>query len=69
MIVQSSDSPEGPWIDLARSVNGAAFTVLAAGCEVLETGGEVIRTVEVRDSHPISDPAHPRGFLRVSVTR
>jgi autotransporter-associated beta strand protein len=69
MIVQSSDSPEGPWIDLARSSNGGPFTVLAAGCEVSETGGEIIRTVEIRDSHPISDPAHPRGFLRVSVIR
>jgi hypothetical protein len=69
MTVQSSGTPSGPWTDLARSASGGAFTALAAGCEVSESGGENTSTVEVSDSHPTSDPAHPRGFLRVSVAR
>ena len=69
MTVQSSGAPSGPWTDLARSASGGAFTALAAGCEVFESGGENTSTVEVSDSHPTSDPAHPRGFLRVSVAR
>lgn len=69
MFVQSSESPEGPWTEIARSVNGDAFTPLVVGCEVFETGEENIRSVEIRDSHPTSDPTHPRGFLRVGVIR
>ena len=69
MTVQGADAPAGPWTDLARSVNGAAFTVLLSGPGIVQSGSGATRTVEVRDQFPITDPAHPRRFLRLEVTR
>lgn len=68
LTVQGSDTPAGPWTDLAESVNGGAMTVLASGAEVTEGATVPNRTVEVRDLFLTNDPAHPRRFLRVRVT-
>lgn len=65
--VQAADSLAGPWIDLARSVNGAAFTVLAPGASVSETGSGESRSVEVRDVFEITDAEHPKRFLRLEA--
>jgi hypothetical protein len=62
VIVQGADSVSGPWTDLAQSVNGAAYAVLAVGTVVNETSP----SVEVQDQFAI-DGAHPNRFLRVSV--
>jgi hypothetical protein len=69
MTVQGSDALAGPWSDLARSSNAAAFGPLAGGVSVTETGSGATRSVEVRDPYLTSDPAHPRRFLRLQVTR
>lgn len=65
--VQAADSPAGPWGDIARSVNGAEFVSVAEGATAVETGTGSLRSVEVRDIHAISDPLHPRRFLRLVV--
>jgi hypothetical protein len=65
--VQAADSPEGPWTDLAQSVDGGATSALIGGVAVSESGTGANRTVEVRDLFLTSDPAHPRRFLRVQV--
>ncbi len=65
--VQGADSPAGPWTDLARSTGGGAFTVLAAGAAVSETGSGNTRSVEVRDLYDLADPAHPRRNLRLRL--
>jgi hypothetical protein len=67
--VQGSDELTGPWTDLARSISGTAFSPLAGGVTVLETGTGPTRNVEVRDSYLLTEPAHPRRFLRLDVTR
>ncbi len=69
MTVQASDALTGGWTDLARSTAGGAFTALLGGVTVTETGAGATRTVEVRDLYLRTDPAHPRRFLRVEVTR
>jgi autotransporter-associated beta strand protein len=67
MTVQATDSLDGSWTALASSVNGAAFAPLAGS--VTESGSGATRTVEVRDAFLVSDPAHPKRFMRLRVTR
>jgi hypothetical protein len=69
LTVQGADSPAGPWADLARSVNGAATTSLIGGVTTTETPAGLNTTVEVRDLYLLTDPLHPRRFLRLRVTR
>lgn len=64
---QGSDSPAGPWTDLARSAAGAAFNPLAGA--VTEAGTGATRAVEIRDLYLRNDPAHPQRFLRLVVLR
>lgn len=67
LTVQASENLT-TWTDLAQSVNGAAFTVITAGTTIHETGTDGFRTVTVEDLYQISDPAHPRRFMRLKVT-
>jgi autotransporter-associated beta strand protein len=69
LIVTASDSLSGPWTPIASSVNGAAFTVLAAGATVQEQGSSTLRTVQAEDIYIIPDPAHPKRFMRLEVQR
>jgi autotransporter-associated beta strand protein len=69
LTVQAGGSLDGPWTNLARSSAGAPFTALVGGVAITESGSGPTRNVEVRDPHLIADPAHPRRFLRLSVTR
>lgn len=66
-VVQAADSPQGAWTDLASSIQGASFTVMAAGASVSESGSGVIRSVTIGDVHEISDPPHPRRFMRLML--
>jgi hypothetical protein len=65
--VQAADSLSGPWTDLASSTNGGAFTVITPGATANESGSGSIRTVEVRDLYDITDPSHPKRFLRLKI--
>ncbi|MEZ0388745.1 MAG: Ig-like domain-containing protein, partial [Verrucomicrobium sp.] len=71
MTVQASDDLGNNWVDLARSEGGGGFVALVQGVTVVEeavlglAGGVV--GVKVSDSVLISDPAHPRRFMRVRV--
>lgn len=70
LTVQGTDTLEsGEWADLARSTGGAAFIALEQGVSVSETGSGDTRAVTVSDQYPISDPDHPRRFLRLKVAR
>lgn len=69
LTVQGVDSLTATWTDLAQSINGAAFTVLASGASVNETGTGNTRAVEVGDLYLMTDPAHPQRFMRLKVTR
>lgn len=69
MTVQGSDALGVPWTDLARSTAGAPFTALMGGVTITEPSTGATRNVEVRDLYFTTDPAHPRRFLRLSVTR
>jgi hypothetical protein len=69
LTVQATDSPAGPWMDLARSTNGAAFVALHAGATITESGAANARTIVVADIYPINDPLHPTRFMRLQVTR
>ena len=69
LTVQATDSPAGPWTDLASSVNAAAMSALLGGVTVLETGGGTTRGVEVRDLYLTNDPVHPRRFMRLQVRK
>lgn len=68
LTVQAADSLAGPWTNLARSTNGAAFTVLVSGATVNETGSGDTRSVTVCDVYQVTDPAHPKRFMRLEVT-
>ena len=63
--IQAADDTEGPWEDAARSVNGAAFTILVAGYTVSESGAGATRDVTFSDK---PDVGAARRFLRVKVT-
>jgi hypothetical protein len=67
LTVQGADSAAGPWTDLARSTAGAPTSALLGGVTVTETGTGATRSVEVRDLYLLTDPTHPRRFLRVEV--
>jgi autotransporter-associated beta strand protein len=67
--VQGADNADGPWTNLASSVNAAATTPHLGGVTVTETGTGATRSVEVRDLYLTTDPLHPTRFLRVQVTR
>jgi len=69
LTVQASDSPAGPWTDLASSVNGAAMAAQLGGVTVLETGSGATRSVEVRDLYLTTNPAHTRRFMRLQVRK
>ncbi len=69
LTVQASGSLSGPWTDLARSSAGGSFAALVGGVAITESGAGATRNVEVRDPFLMNDPAHPRRFLRLSVTR
>jgi len=68
LTVQGSDSLIGGWTDLASSVRGAATTALVAGVTVTETNNGATFTVQVQDLYSITDPAHPRRFMRLVVS-
>jgi len=69
LTVEGADSMAGPWTDLASSGGGSPMTALVGGVIITETGTGATRTVEVRDPHLLTDPAHPRRFMRLEVTR
>ena len=68
LTVQGSNTMTGVWTDLARSSAGAPFTALIGGVTVTETGSGTTRAVTVDDLYSVTDPAHPRRFLRLRVT-
>ena len=59
LTVQAADSLDGPWTDLAQSVDGAPFIALQGGVAFTETGTGATRGVAVRDLFSLGDPAHP----------
>lgn len=67
--VIAADSLAGPWTEIARSTNGAAFTAIAPGALVSEAGAGAVRNVESTDIVLITDPAHPKRFMRLEVER
>jgi hypothetical protein len=68
-LVQGADDLNGPWLDLARSTMGQPLDPLATGVSVLESATGSLRNVEVRDIFQIGDPAHPKRFLRLRLTK
>ncbi|MEI6654861.1 MAG: hypothetical protein WCP45_08845 [Verrucomicrobiota bacterium] len=67
LTVQACDALVNPWTDLAQSVAGAPFVVLAAGATVTETGTGNTRHAMVTDPYQVTDPAHPGRFMRLRV--
>lgn len=65
--VQGADGPNGPWTDLARSINGAPFVALVSGVPVMESGAGPIFAVQVGDQYLTTDPAHPSRIMRILV--
>ncbi len=69
LTVQASNSPTGPWTDLARSTGGGAFVLIESGATVSESGSGNSRSVTVTDLFQMYDPAHPRRFMQLEVKR
>ena len=67
LTVQAADSLLGPWTDLARSTAGGTFVVIQAGTTAPETGSGNTRSVKVTDPYLVTDPAHPRRFIKLEV--
>jgi len=67
--VVASDLPTGPWTTIAKSTNGAAFTVVAVGATVDEQGSPPAKSVQVEDIYVVPDSTHPRRFMRVEAHR
>ncbi len=67
--VVAADNPEGPWTEIARSVDGGAFTDningTPTGAVVSEIGAGAVISVQVSDVNPVS--ANPKRFLRLEV--
>jgi autotransporter-associated beta strand protein len=67
--VMASDALASPWAEIARSTNGNAFAATAPAATVNESGTGPTRAVETTDIHLITDPAHPKRFMRLEVAR
>lgn len=67
--VTASDTLDGPWTEIAHSVNGAAFTATVPGVTVIETGTQPKMEVQVTDHVLMEDPNHPKRFMRVEARR
>lgn len=69
LTVQASDDMVS-WTNLGRSVHGAAYTALVPGAVFTDESGPNTDyfTVKVSDLYPVSDPDHPRRYMRVLVT-
>ena len=67
--VVAADNLAGGWTEIARSVNGAAFAAVLPGAVVSESGAGAIRNVQATDVYLVTDPAHARRFMRLSVAR
>jgi hypothetical protein len=68
LTVQASDDLQGPWTDIAQSVNGSPVDAMVPGVSSYESFTGIIGTVTITDSVVITDPAHPRRFLRLKVS-
>jgi hypothetical protein len=68
LTVQAADTLTGPWTELARSTDGNPFDVMTAGTAIIESTRGATRSVEVRDVYTLTDPAHPRRFMRLHVS-
>lgn len=64
ILVEGQSSLGGGWTEIARSVNGGAFTGQAGVTEAENPNGT--REVEIRDTQTIG--SNPRRFMRVRVT-
>jgi uncharacterized delta-60 repeat protein len=69
LTLKGADSPLGPWTDLAVSTGGAPFTVHTPGVVVSETRSGALGAVTATDLYLITDPAHPRRYLRLEAAR
>lgn len=67
--VMAADDLADTWSEVARSINGAPFTAIAPGTLVNELGADTVKNVETTDIVLITDPAHPKRFMRVEVKR
>lgn len=67
--VMAADSLTDIWTGIARSTNGASFSAIAPGAVVNESGSGAVRNVEITDIILVTDPAHPKRFLRLEVER
>lgn len=67
MAVQGAYELAGPWVDLAVSTKGGAFTNVVQGALVTETNAGTVQNVRVVDPQPMGDPAVRRRFLRLKV--
>ena len=68
LTVQSSEDLT-TWTNIARSTNGTPFTILLPGLTITETPSTGVQSVLLTDPVLTTDPAHPKRFLRVQVTR
>jgi len=67
--VQAAGTLAGPWATLARSTAGNPVEAVAPGVSVTEPLTGAMRQVEVTDAVLITEPARPRRFLRLAVSR
>lgn len=69
----TDDLATGAWMEIARSVGGSAFANelngIPTGASVSETGDGEARLVQIGDVVQPGDPAHPKRFMRLEVTR
>jgi hypothetical protein len=62
-IVESTDAPDGPWMDAAISTGGSPFTAVMSGFTATEDAASPMREVVITDNNPLTD----RKFLRLRV--
>ena len=67
--VMAADDMTSSWSEIARSVNGSAFVAIAPGASVNESGSGSIKSVQATDIYLITDPVHPKRFMRLEVKR
>lgn len=68
LTVQANDVLTDTWTDLAQSVSGAAFALIHGSATISESGTGNARALTVGDLFQVTDPAHPRRFMRLKVT-
>ena len=67
--VVAANALAGNWAEIARSTGGEPFVPIADEAVIHEENTSEVRPVQVTDIQLVTDPTHPKRFMRLNVSR